>query len=176
MLEPTKEEIKERLEWFKERGLVLRLESGTHVFTMKFNQLLGEGGMGIVTDKLEVRGRIRKKGIEVELGDGVKVSSSEVPWMKVLTKIVLESRIPSYSYNGRGEPYEIKRVTKNASDAFRKAIESGFDYTLLVDRMRKYYQQTPNKFKVKLETYLEQQYYLTDKTEDNDSSFDTRLL
>lgn len=73
------------------------------------------------------------------------VASKQLPavvsteWEQKYKQFIIDAKVPPYCYSKRGERYSINKYSEDGMKAFRKAIESGCIYEMLVMTVALYY-------------------------------------
>jgi uncharacterized membrane protein len=77
-----------------------------------------------------------------------------IDWVEAYKVFINEAKIPKRLENRRGETYDANKYSDDGMKAFRKAMESGIDYQMLVRSTILYYKGANNRLKQSIGRYM----------------------
>lgn len=90
---------------------------------------------------------------EVVLKYGVNLTGKNVSWVDAFIQFITEAKVPARLEGSRGDVYAANKYSEDGMKAFRKTIESGVDYGVLVRSTMLYYKSS-TRFKKTIGNYM----------------------
>lgn len=84
-----------------------------------------------------------------------KATQQGMDWVKAFIGFINEAQVPARLESNRGEVYSVNKYSEDGMKAFRKALEGGIDYKLLVKSTMLYYKSSV-RFKKAIGNYMAQ--------------------
>lgn len=82
-------------------------------------------------------------------------------WPQRFMQFIMDAKVPKFLENNRNERYAANKYSEDAMKVFKKAIEGGTDYNLLIKTVQLYY-ASGNRFKKAVGNYFTQGDWRTD--------------
>jgi len=140
--------LKEAVQYMSDNGYLLK-QKERYLLTSKFNKEMLGLDIGVTVVK-------REDIVVKELTDPPK----PIDWISEYQNFIIEAKVPRYSTNNKGEPYETSRATKPGRDAFKKAMEK-VSKADLIKAVQAYYAAGRGRYRVKIETFFVDEHWLS---------------
>lgn len=149
-------DLKEIVKYLIQNGYLI-VQKERYLLTAKFNREM----LGVDTG--------------VQVLERAEVTVKEEPpvpidWVAEYQNFIMEAKVPKYSSNAKGEPYEINRATKPGRDAYKKAITAGYKKEQLLLAVSQYYKEGNGRFRVKIETWFVDEHWRSMVTAPNNNT------
>ena len=105
---------------------------------------------------------VREDGVVVLPSTSIPLSKATLEdWKNLFTKFILEAKVPRFLEGKNGDQYYGNKYSETGFKVFRKALEQGKSYELLVQTVQLYY-QSKVKLKKAVGNYFAHGDWLTD--------------
>lgn len=93
--------------------------------------------------------------------EGMGITLGDTDWQTRYINFIGEAKVPVFLENSKLDRYSVNKYSEDGMRAFRKALQSGIDYSLLVKSTMLYY-KSATKFKKTIGNYMAHGDWLTD--------------
>lgn len=145
-------QLKEVVQWMLENNYMVAV-NGKYRVTAKFNKEMTGVEKGLI---------VTKSGpmvLEAGLSPAVTNTKTE-DWTSAYIQFISDAQVPSRSESSTGS-YDVNKYSEPGMKAFKKAIESGVIYAILVKSTMLYY-KTHKRYAVKIGNYMSDGIWRTD--------------
>lgn len=168
--------LQECVTFLTSNGYLMQM-SGLPYLSQKFYKDVVDKDVGLrVVERADVEvieSAIKPKK-PVTLAGGRIADAMKLNWVELYSHFIIAAEIPRMGYSPSGTSYSLRLSTKDGREAFRKALLEGITYDELVERTKRYYQNTT--MPVKVENFFTKELWRNDIEDAGDSFAGSRSL
>ena len=143
-------ELRQHLEWL-ESNKIIELTAEGFAFTLYGREICNQLGYYNPPN-----------GLVLVAGSNLALAKfKEVDWQNLFVKLIMDAKVPKHCEDTRGGIYNTNKYSVPGMKAFKKALEGGVDYDVLVKSTMLYYKSNV-KLKKAIGNYFAQGDFLSD--------------
>ena len=152
--------LQEAVQWLMDNNYLIAIK-GKYRVTAKFNKEVTGQEVGVMKYGTTIMVQETAPSLSPALTGSGSLHLSTTDWSQAYLNFIKEAEVPAKGMGNGGIPYDLNKYSEPAMKAFRKIIESGVMYPVLVKSTMLYY-RTHRSFAYKLTRYIEEGFWRSD--------------